>query len=118
MNVTTQTFLASAAAATGGLALQAAEHWNRNLRSRQDARAMAFDPDASTIYSLARDGNRTRWIEPVERRGTPGNAGERTGTYVCAGCQLPVYKSATKFRKRHRVTEDYRADRKRSPHPN
>ena len=36
--------------------------------------------------------------EDTERpRSSPLNAEKRAGTYVCAGCALPVYASATKF---------------------
>jgi peptide-methionine (R)-S-oxide reductase len=36
--------------------------------------------------------------ESTERAGSsPLNKEKRKGTYVCAGCELPVYSSATKF---------------------
>lgn len=36
--------------------------------------------------------------EATERSGSsPLNAEKRAGTYVCAGCALPVYASSTKF---------------------
>ena len=36
--------------------------------------------------------------EDTERAGSsPLDAEKRTGTYVCAGCDLPVFQSATKF---------------------
>ena len=42
-------------------------------------------------YSVLREADTER------SRSSPLNNEKRKGTYVCAGCQLPVYSSATKF---------------------
>ncbi len=94
MMMTKRTFLASAAAAIGGLAIGGC--------SRQPATGSETFEDVKTPeqwrailtpvqYKVLREGG-------TERAGSsPLNAEKRTGTYVCAGCQLPVYASATKF---------------------
>jgi hypothetical protein len=52
--------------------------------------------------------------EDTERAGSsPLNAEKRTGTYHCAGCDLPVYRSETKFESGTGWPSFYRAHRGR-----
>ena len=95
MIVTKRTFLASASAAIGGLALGGC--------SRQ---AAAASPET---FEIVKTPDKWRAIltpaqfkvlrqEGTERAGSsPLNDEKRRGTYVCAGCALPVYSSKTKF---------------------
>jgi peptide-methionine (R)-S-oxide reductase len=63
-------------ARTGKFEIQLSEaEWKKRLTPQQ--------------YSVLREEN-------TERAG-PLNKEKRRGTYVCAGCALPVYSSATKF---------------------
>jgi peptide-methionine (R)-S-oxide reductase len=65
-------------ARTGKFEIQLSEaEWKKRLTPQQ--------------YSVLREEN-------TERAGSsPLNKEKRRGTYVCAGCELPVYSSATKF---------------------
>ncbi|MCY7280497.1 MAG: peptide-methionine (R)-S-oxide reductase MsrB [Sphingomonas bacterium] len=95
MMVSKRTFLASAAAAIGGLAFggcskqpaTGSEQTFEVVKTREEWRAILMPAQ----YKVLREAQ-------TERAGSSRlNAENRTGTYVCAGCQLPVYASATKF---------------------
>ncbi len=90
-----RTFLASAAAAIGGLALGGCSQQPATgsaetfevVKTPEEWRAIL--PPAQ--FKVLRE-------EGTERAGSSSlNAEKRAGTYACAGCQLPVYASATKF---------------------
>jgi peptide-methionine (R)-S-oxide reductase len=68
----------STQARTGKFEIQLSEaEWKKRLSPQQ--------------YAVLREEN-------TERAGSsPLNKEKRRGTYVCAGCELPVYSSATKF---------------------
>ncbi len=94
MMMTKRTFLASAAAAIGGLALGGC---SRQPETGSETFEVVKTPDewrailTPAQFKVLRDGG-------TERAGSsPLNAEKRAGTYACAGCQLPVYASATKF---------------------
>ncbi len=93
--MTKRTFMGSAAALLGGLAIGACS------RKSELASAETFEvtksPDqwrailSPAQFAVLRD-------EGTERsRSSPLNAEHCRGTYACAGCQLPVYASETKF---------------------
>ncbi|MCY7398146.1 MAG: peptide-methionine (R)-S-oxide reductase MsrB [Sphingomonas bacterium] len=95
MMASKRTFLASAAAAIGGLALggcskqsaTGSEETFEVVKTREEWRAILRPAQ----YKVLREAQ-------TERAGSSRlNAEKRIGTYVCAGCQLPVYASATKF---------------------
>jgi peptide-methionine (R)-S-oxide reductase len=47
---------------------------------------------------LARDAYRVLFEEATERAGSsPLNDEKRPGTFVCAGCYLPIFDASTKF---------------------
>jgi peptide-methionine (S)-S-oxide reductase len=53
----------------------------------------------------------------TERAGTsPLNAEKRKGTFACAGCDLPLFSSDTKYRERHRLAELLAAAAERGRH--
>ena len=55
--------------------------------------------------------------EGTERPGTsPLNGEKRKGTFVCAGCELPLFLSQHEVRQRHRLAELSHADRRRAGH--
>lgn len=92
--VTKRTLLGTAVATIGGLLAGC---------SRGDAK------EASETFEVAKSPDEWRKIlspaqfavlrgEDTERAGSsPLNLEKRRGTYACAGCQLPVYASETKF---------------------
>lgn len=95
MLVTKRTFLARAAALLGGFVIggcsgrigaEAAESFEVT-RSSEQWRAILTPAQ----YKVLRDEG----TEPA--RSSPLDKEYRRGTYVCAGCQLPVYSSKTKF---------------------
>jgi len=94
MRMTKRTFLASAAAAIGGLALGGC---SRQPATGSETFEVVKTPDEWRViltpaqFKVLRDGGTER------ARSSPLNAEKRAGTYACAGCQLPVYASATKF---------------------
>ena len=95
MSMSKRTFLASAAAAIGGFALGGC--------SKQSAMASA------ATFEVVKTPEQWRALltpaqyrvlreAATERAGSsPLNAEKRRGTFVCAGCQLPLYTSQTKF---------------------
>ena len=55
-------------------------------------------PDAEWQKRLTPEQYRVLRHEGTERAGSsPLNAEKRRGTYVCAGCDLPLFKSETKY---------------------
>ncbi len=95
MNVTKRTFLASAAAAIGGLAFGGCSQ-QPATGSAETFEVVKTPEEWRAILTPAQF--KVLREEGTERAGSsPLNAEKRTGTYVCAGCQLPVYTSATKF---------------------
>lgn len=73
----------------------------------ESARIVAMGEEAINYTSLSEDDWRARLTEAefrilrqegTERAGTsPLLEEDRTGTYVCAGCALPLFRSETKF---------------------
>lgn len=95
MLVSKRSFLASAAAAISGLALagcrrsEALEGGEAFEISRTPEQWRAMLTPAQ--YRVLRE-------EATERAGSsPLNKEKRAGIYACAGCDLPVYSSATKY---------------------
>ncbi len=95
MGMTKRTFLASAAALLGGLAIggcsrkaeaTAAETFEVT-RSPEQWRAIL----SPAQFAVLRDAGTER------PRSSPLNDEHRRGTYRCAGCALPVYESQAKF---------------------
>ena len=95
MLVTKRTFLASAAAVLGGLALSgcskktgaAAAETFEVTKSPEQWRAILSPAQFAVLRS-----------ESTERtRSSPLNDEHRRGIYQCAGCALPVYESQAKF---------------------
>ncbi len=95
MIVTKRTFLASAAALVGGLAIggcskkggAATAETFEVTKSPEQWRAILTPAQFKVL--------RGEGTEPA--RSSPLNDEHRRGTYACAGCQLPVYASETKF---------------------
>jgi peptide-methionine (R)-S-oxide reductase len=94
MQMSKRTFLGTAAAAIGALVTGCS-------RGAAEASTETFEVNLSpeewrkrltpAQYDVLREAG-------TERAGTsPLNAEKRAGTYVCAGCDLPVYRSETKF---------------------
>ena len=93
--VSKRTFLTSAAALLGGLAIGGC--------------ARKTDPAAAETFEVTKSPDQWRAIltpaqyavlrdEGTERpRSSPLNDEHRRGTYQCAGCALPVYASEAKF---------------------
>ncbi|MHA6325726.1 peptide-methionine (R)-S-oxide reductase MsrB [Roseivivax sp. CAU 1753] len=83
-----RTFLGTTVAALGlGAGAHAAEGRFEVTRSKAEWRAMLSDAE----YRVMRE-------EATERAYTsPLNDNTATGTYVCRGCDLPLYSSAHKF---------------------
>ena len=95
MRMTKRTLLASAAAAIGGFALGGCSRQSAITAGatfevvKTPAQWRAILTPAQ--YQILREAG-------TERAGSsPLNAGKRRGNYVCAGCQLPLYTSQTKF---------------------
>lgn len=90
-----RTFLASAAAALGAIGLGGC------ARKGEAATAETFEVTKSPEEWRAILTPRQFAVlreESTERAGTsPLNAEHRRGTYICAGCDLPVYLSEAKF---------------------
>ena len=93
--VTKRTFLASAAAAIGSFALAGCgkEHTGAPgetfeiVKTPEEWRAMLTPAQ----FKVLREAG-------TERSGSsPLDAEKRAGVFACAGCDLPVYSSATKF---------------------
>lgn len=93
--MTKRTFLASAAAAIGGLAFGGCSK-QTNATSPETFEVVKTPDEWRAIltpvqYEVLREAG-------TERAGSsPLNAEKRSGAYICAGCQLPVYSSQTKF---------------------
>jgi peptide methionine sulfoxide reductase MsrB len=51
---------------------------------------MAKDPDAGQFAVLREEGTESPFTSPL-------NNEKRKGTFVCAGCDLPLFDSKTKF---------------------
>lgn len=95
MMVTKRTFLASAAAALGGFALGGCS--NKEGAAPAETFEVTKSPEqwrailSPKQYAVLREAS-------TERSGSsPLNDEHRRGTYVCAGCALPVYASEAKF---------------------
>src|SRR4028118_2354384 len=94
-NVSKRTFLGTATAALGALILPACS-------KRGDARAAERFEVMKTPAEWKRQLGPARYAvlreEDTERaRSAPLDQEKRNGTYVCAGCALPLYSSAAKF---------------------
>ncbi len=95
MHVTKRTFLASAAAAIGGIAFGgcsrqpaiASGETFEVVKTPEEWRAILTPAQ----YEVLREAGTER------AKSSPLNAEKRRGTYLCAGYQLPVYASETKF---------------------
>lgn len=88
MSMSRRSFMscAGAAALAPGAMAFAAERFEVTRTPEQWRRLLG-----SARYEVLREGK-------TERAGTsPLNREKRRGTYVCAGCSLPLYKSETKF---------------------
>ena len=88
-----RTFIASAAALGGLFALY------RSAESASPARDKQWNlPEDEWRKRLTPEQFQVLRQEGTERAGTsPFNAEKRKGTYVCAGCELPLFKSETKY---------------------
>ncbi len=94
-NSSKRTFLGSAAAAVGAIFLPA-------CAKRGEAKAAERFEVTKTPAEWKRQLGSARYAvlreEDTERAGSSALDKEnRKGTFVCAGCALPVYSSATKF---------------------
>ena len=94
MSMTKRTFLASAAALLGGVAIggcsrkaDAAAETFEVTRSPEQWRAIL----SPAQFAVLRDAGTER------PRSSPLNDEHRRGTYQCAGCALPVFASQAKF---------------------
>ena len=92
--LTKRSFLGTAAAAIGGLLVgcsrdaQAGPIETFEITKSEDEWRRQLSPEQ---FAVLREAG-------TERAGTsPLNAEKRDGTYVCAGCDLPVYRSDAKF---------------------
>jgi peptide-methionine (R)-S-oxide reductase len=81
-----RTFLATLAALTGGRAAQAGGRFEVT-RSDAEWRAMLSDLEYRV---MRREGTERPYTSPL-------NDEKRAGTFVCRGCDLPLYASETKF---------------------
>jgi peptide-methionine (R)-S-oxide reductase len=88
-----RSFLASAAALAGLFAL------HRPAQSASKARDKEWQlSDEQWRKRLTPEQYHILRDEGTERPGSsPLNAEKRKGTYVCAGCELPLFKSETKY---------------------
>ncbi len=93
---TKRTFLASAAALWGGLALGGGSSKARAATTTARFAVTRSPEQWRAILSLAQFAVLRN--HGTERpRSSPLNYERRRGTYRCAGCALPVYKSQAKF---------------------
>lgn len=95
MIVTKRTFIGSAAAVIGGLAFGGCSR--KSAAAAPETFEIAKTPDGwrailtPAQYEVLREAG-------TERAGSSSlNSEKRSGAYLCAGCQLPVYSSDTKF---------------------
>ncbi|MDQ3145207.1 MAG: peptide-methionine (R)-S-oxide reductase MsrB [Pseudomonadota bacterium] len=95
MIVTKRTFLASAAALVGGLAIGGCS--KKSDAAAPETFEVTKSPDQWRAILTPAQYKVLRGEGTEPSRSSPLNAEKRPGTYVCAGCQLPVYSSETKF---------------------
>lgn len=86
-------FLASAAGLAGLFALY------RSAQSASPARDGAWNlPESEWQKRLSPEAFQVLRLEGTERAGTsPLNAEKRKGTYACAGCELALFRSESKY---------------------
>jgi peptide-methionine (R)-S-oxide reductase len=92
--VTRRTLLASAAGLTGLAALQ----WRMEMDAKAEARFEITKSDEEWRRQLSPEQFNVLRKHGTERAGTsPLDKEKRKGTFVCAGCDLPLFASDTKY---------------------
>jgi peptide-methionine (R)-S-oxide reductase len=92
--VTRRALLTSAAGLTGLAALQ----WRLDMDAKAEARFEITKSDDEWRRQLTPEAFNVLRKHGTERAGTsPLNNEKRKGTFVCAGCDLPLFSSDTKY---------------------
>jgi peptide-methionine (R)-S-oxide reductase len=92
--VTRRTLLAGAAGLTGLAALQ----WRMEMDAKAEARFEITKSDEEWRRQLSPEQFNVLRKHGTERAGTsPLDKEKRKGTFVCAGCDLPLFASDTKY---------------------
>ena len=92
--VTRRAMLSTAAGAVGAAALP----WRLHMDAKAEARFEVAKSDEEWRRQLTPEQFQVLRKHGTERAGTsPLDKEKRKGTFVCAGCDLPLFSSATKY---------------------